>query len=248
MTVRFFSRSLVLPALLPLALAACVNAEPAIANPPAAPPLGVDLGGAPARRSGAVELAAASPAAMPAMNHAGHGRRRSGEIQMVHEGHADAHGTGTVTAVNAAQHRVGLQHEPIPAIGWPAMSMEFAVAPSVNLQAIQPGSRVNFSIEKGRGRHVRDPVDPAGGGRPMTPLVSRRRFVQGIAAAGALAALPWPLRGLAASSPAPVLSGTSFDLAIGATGPSISPGSRAWRSPSMVRCRRRSCAGAKAIR
>ena len=67
MTVRFFSRSVFLPALLPLALAACVNAEPAIANPPAAPPLGVDLGGAPARRSGAVELASASPAC--------HGRR-----------------------------------------------------------------------------------------------------------------------------------------------------------------------------
>src|SRR3954452_19636991 len=98
MAVRFFSRSVFLPALLPLALAACVNAEPAIANPPAAPPLGVDLGGAPARRSGAVELAAASPAAMPAMNHAGHGAGH-GEMQMVHEGRADAHGPGTVTSV-----------------------------------------------------------------------------------------------------------------------------------------------------
>src|SRR4051795_106969 len=123
MTVRFFSRSVFLPALLPLALAACVNAEPAVANPPATPPLGVDLGGAPPRRSGAVELAAASPTAMPAMNHAGHGAGH-GEIQMVHEGHADAHGTGTVTPVNDAQRRIGMQHEPIPAIGWPAMSME----------------------------------------------------------------------------------------------------------------------------
>src|SRR3954452_16034076 len=148
MTVRFFSRSVFLPALLPHALAACVNAEPAIANSPAAPPLGVDLGGAPARRSGAVELAAASSAPMPAMSHAGHGAGH-GEIQMVHEGHADAHGTGTVTAVNAAQRRIGMQHEPIPAIGWPAMAMEFAVAPSVNLQGIQPGARINFSLERG---------------------------------------------------------------------------------------------------
>ena len=163
------SRSLVLPALLPLVLAACVNAEPAIANPPAAPPLGVDLGGAPARRSGAVELALASPAAMPAMNHAGHGTGHSpgtGEIQMVHEGHAGAHGTGTVTAVNAAQRKIGMQHEPIPAIGWPAMSMEFAVAPSVNLQAIQPGSRVNFSLERGAdGMYVIQSIQPAGASR-----------------------------------------------------------------------------------
>ena len=47
----------------------------------------------------------------------------------------------------------------------------------------------------------------------MIPLVSRRRFVQGLATAGAFAALPWPLR--AATSPAPVLSGTVFDLTIG---------------------------------
>src|SRR3954469_1518261 len=130
MTVRFFSRSVFLPALLPLALAACANPEPAVANPPAVPPLGVDLGGAPARRSGAVELASASPGAMPAMNHAGHGAARS-ELQMVHEGHADAHGTGTITAINAARRRIAPRHEPIPEIGWPAMSMEFAVAPSV---------------------------------------------------------------------------------------------------------------------
>ena len=165
MTVPFFSRSIFLSALLPLVLAACVNAEPAIANPPAAPPLGVDLGGAPARRSGAVELASALPAAMAGMNHAGHDAG-SGEIQMVHEGHADAHGTGTITAINAAQHRVGLQHEPIPSIGWPAMSMEFAVAPSVNLQTVQPGSRVNFSIEKGPdGMYVIQSIQPTGASR-----------------------------------------------------------------------------------
>lgn len=166
MTVRFFfSRSIFLSALLPLVLTACVNAEPAIANPPAPPPLGVDLGGAPARRSAAVELASASPAAPPVMNHAGHEAGHS-EIQMAHEGHAGAHGTGTVTVVNAAQHRVGMQHDPIPAIGWPAMSMEFAVAPSVNLQGLQPGSRVNFSIEKGPdGMYVIQSIQPAGASR-----------------------------------------------------------------------------------
>ena len=47
--------------------------------------------------------------------------------------------------------------------------------------------------------------------RGCGPL-SRRRFVQGVAAAGAL----WPLRRAgAASTPAPVLSGTEFALEIG---------------------------------
>lgn len=182
MSVRSLYRFL-LPALLPLALAACANSEPAIANPPAAPPLGVDLGSAPARSTGAVELASASAAPMvgmdhaahgtaaqtAVMNHAGHGAghgTRTGEIQMVHEGHAGAHGTGTVTAVNVAQRKIGLQHEPIPAIGWPAMTMDLAVAPSVNLQAIQPGSRVNFSIEKGPdGIYMIQSIQPAGATR-----------------------------------------------------------------------------------
>ncbi len=49
----------------------------------------------------------------------------------------------------------------------------------------------------------------------MMPSFSRRQFVQGLAAGSLLAAAPWPLRGLAATSPAPVLSGTTFDLEIG---------------------------------
>src|SRR4051812_10091809 len=50
------------------------------------------------------------------------------------------------------------------------------------------------------------------------PAVSRRRFVQGVAAAGALAALPFPLRrALAATNAgAPLLSGRDFALEIGA--------------------------------
>src|SRR5690242_852137 len=41
--------------------------------------------------------------------------------------------SGTVTALNAADHKITFDHGPIPAIDWPAMKMEFAVAPSVDL-------------------------------------------------------------------------------------------------------------------
>lgn len=159
------------PVLLPAILAACVNTGPAAANPPAAAPLGVDLGGAPSRSVDAVELAAAQAApmtgmdAMAAMDHSASGRA-AGEMQMAHEGHAGAHGTGTVTAVNVAQRKIGMQHEPIPALGWPSMTMEFAVAPSVNLQAVQPGARIEFSLEKGAdGMYVIQSVQPAGRAR-----------------------------------------------------------------------------------
>ena len=67
---------------------------------------------------------------------------------MAHAGHNDAHGTGTVNSVDPAQHKVNLSHNPIPEIGWPAMTMEFPVAPSIDLTAIKPGTRVNFTIEQ----------------------------------------------------------------------------------------------------
>ena len=56
-------------------------------------------------------------------------------MQMAHAGHNDAHGTGTVNSVDPAQHKVNLSHNPIPEIGWPAMTMDFPVAASVDLKA-----------------------------------------------------------------------------------------------------------------
>jgi CopA family copper-resistance protein len=50
--------------------------------------------------------------------------------------------------------------------------------------------------------------------KPFTAPVTRRRFLQGAAAAGAFTLLPWPLR-RALAAPAPVLSGTEFQLEIG---------------------------------
>jgi Cu/Ag efflux protein CusF len=117
----------------------------------AALPLGVDLGG-----SGPVAAHA------PLAENSKHG----GEMQVAHEGHNDAHGTGTVNSVDPTQHKVNLSHEPIPEIGWPAMTMEFRVAPSVDLKAIKPGVRANFTIEQEPGgMYEIKAITPAGGGR-----------------------------------------------------------------------------------
>jgi len=46
------------------------------------------------------------------------------------------------------------------------MTMDFAVAPSVDLHAVQPGTRINFTIEQGDGgMYVIQSIKPAGGGR-----------------------------------------------------------------------------------
>src|SRR5260370_31894732 len=57
-----------------------------------------------------------------------------------------ANATGTITALNAANHKVTLDHGPIPAIDWPPMKMEFAVAPSVDLAKLKTGDKVNFTL------------------------------------------------------------------------------------------------------
>jgi Cu(I)/Ag(I) efflux system periplasmic protein CusF len=161
MIARLFSSMFM--GLLPLALLACMNSPPSSAEPNAAVPLGIDLGG-----SGPV-IASAQPE-LPA--HAMHAEGRSapsehsGGMQMVHAGRNDAHGTGTVNSVDPAQHKLNLSHQPIPEIGWPAMTMEFAVAPSVDLKAIKPGTRVNFTIQQQPGGMYQiEAISPAGGGR-----------------------------------------------------------------------------------
>jgi Cu(I)/Ag(I) efflux system periplasmic protein CusF len=114
-------------------------------------PLGVDLGG-----SGPV--AAHAPLVENLNN--------SGEMQMAHEGHSDAHGTGTVNSVDPIQHKVNVSHAPIPEIGWPAMTMEFPVAPSLDLKGIEPGTHVNFTIEQQPGGMYQiQSIAPARGGR-----------------------------------------------------------------------------------
>lgn len=55
-------------------------------------------------------------------------------------------GTGTVTAVNAAGRKVTLDHGAMPSIPWPAMKMEFPVAPSVDLSKVKAGDKVEFTL------------------------------------------------------------------------------------------------------
>jgi len=135
-------------ALLPVTLIACMNSPPISAEPSTAGPLGIDPGG-----SGLVAVSSPAQAAVPiAYAAAPHVSPPHGNgMQMAHAGANDAHGTGTVNSVDPAQHKVNLSHSPIPEIGWPAMTMEFPVAPSIDLKAIKPGTRVNFTIEKGQG-------------------------------------------------------------------------------------------------
>lgn len=65
-----------------------------------------------------------------------------------HGAEAAAKGKGVVNAVDSAAHKINMSHEAIPSLGWPAMKMDFAVAPAVDLKALQPGTPVEFTVGK----------------------------------------------------------------------------------------------------
>jgi Cu/Ag efflux protein CusF len=72
-----------------------------------------------------------------------------------------ADGTGTITALNAANHKVTLDHGPIPAINWPPMKMEFAVASSVDLAKLKTGDKVNFILSGSGNTYTVQSISPA---------------------------------------------------------------------------------------
>ena len=57
-----------------------------------------------------------------------------------------ASGTGTVIALNAGGKKITFDHGPMPEIDWPAMKMEFPVAPSVDLSKVKAGDKVRFTL------------------------------------------------------------------------------------------------------
>ncbi len=71
-----------------------------------------------------------------------------------------ANGTGTITAMDAASHKVTLDHGPIPAINWPPMKMEFAVASSVDLAKLKTGDKVNFTLSGSGNTYTVQSISP----------------------------------------------------------------------------------------
>jgi Cu/Ag efflux protein CusF len=76
------------------------------------------------------------------------------------EARKTAAGTGTVTAVNTANRKVTLDHGPIPDINWPAMKMEFSVAPSVDLSKVKTGDQVRFTLSGSGNSYTVQSINP----------------------------------------------------------------------------------------
>lgn len=55
--------------------------------------------------------------------------------------------TGVVNTI--AEDKVNVKHDPIKAIGWPTMTMDFKVKPGTDVSHIKAGDKVTFGIAKG---------------------------------------------------------------------------------------------------
>ena len=59
-----------------------------------------------------------------------------------------AQGSGVLHKIDAAKGIVNLTHEPIPALKWPAMTMDLKVRDTKLLEGFKPGQAVKFGLTK----------------------------------------------------------------------------------------------------
>lgn len=58
-----------------------------------------------------------------------------------------AKGTGAVTAIDRTAGTITLDHGPIAAANWPAMTMEFKAVPATLLDSVKVGDKVTFDLK-----------------------------------------------------------------------------------------------------
>ena len=65
--------------------------------------------------------------------------------------HRSAKGVGVVTEIDAKEAVVTLKHQPIPALGWPSMTMPFHANPPSLLNGLKVGDKVAFDTREADG-------------------------------------------------------------------------------------------------
>ena len=63
-------------------------------------------------------------------------------------------GTGVLRDIRASENKLNMQHDPIPALGWPDMTMDFKIKPEINLEGLESGDAVEFELEESEDGYV----------------------------------------------------------------------------------------------
>lgn len=85
--------------------------------------------------------------AAPAFAHEGESHAKTAVPQ-------SAQAQGVVRSVNASAKTVTIAHDPIAALGWPAMTMQFRVKSADLLKDVAAGARVQFVLVNENGQPV----------------------------------------------------------------------------------------------
>jgi Cu/Ag efflux protein CusF len=99
-------------------------------------------------------------------------------IGMIGGAYAQENGdaVGIIHSIDAEGRMVSLTHDPIPAVGWPAMTMDLPVSAAVDLTRIKPDTIIVFTLERGPDNMYRiATIAPAPAGTiveatPSTPM------------------------------------------------------------------------------
>jgi Cu(I)/Ag(I) efflux system membrane fusion protein len=100
------------------------------------------LGGLGHAHGGSAPQGTGKEAAPPAAEHAGHEQGKTEQAKPAVVGHQ---AQGVLKAINA-DGTVSIAHEPIKTLGWPGMTMDFALANASLAAGIQPGSAITFEL------------------------------------------------------------------------------------------------------
>ena len=90
--------------------------------------------------------AMAATVAAPALAHPAGNMTNMPSMSASHAAMTMADGAGVVKAVDAKKGTVTIQHGPIAALSWPAMTMAFKATPPSLLQGVSVGEPVTFKL------------------------------------------------------------------------------------------------------
>ena len=60
-------------------------------------------------------------------------------------------GTGVITEIYVKAGAITIKHQPIAALGWPAMTMSFKATPPSVLKGLKVGQKIGFDANQGSG-------------------------------------------------------------------------------------------------
>lgn len=65
--------------------------------------------------------------------------------------------TGVIESIDTQSKKITIKHDPIPAVGWPAMTMRFTQVSDTRADDVKPGDKVAFTfVQQGNLSILRD--------------------------------------------------------------------------------------------